>query len=31
MGHGNWATAPNYAGKVLRIYQQMLAFAEANS
>jgi Mannosyl-glycoprotein endo-beta-N-acetylglucosaminidase len=27
MGHGNWATDPNYAGKVLRIYAGMLAFA----
>jgi hypothetical protein len=24
MGHGNWATDPNYAGKVLRIYLSML-------
>jgi len=31
MGHGNWATDPNYAAKVRRVYQQMLAFAEANS
>jgi flagellum-specific peptidoglycan hydrolase FlgJ len=28
MGHGNWATDPNYAGKVLRIYLQMLAYAD---
>jgi hypothetical protein len=27
MGHGNWATDPNYAGKVLRIYSAMLAFS----
>ncbi len=27
MGGGNWATDPNYAGKVLRIYEQMLNFA----
>ena len=27
MGHGNWATDPNYAAKVLRIYAQMLAHA----
>jgi hypothetical protein len=26
MGHGNWATDPNYAGKVLRVYAAMLAF-----
>jgi hypothetical protein len=30
MGHGNWATDPNYSGKVLRIYQSMVAFAQAN-
>ena len=30
MGGGNWATDPNYAGKVLRIYQKMLDFAAAN-
>lgn len=28
MGHGNWATDPNYAGKVLRVYARMLAFAD---
>jgi hypothetical protein len=26
MGNGNWATAPNYATVVLRIYNQMLTF-----
>jgi len=28
MGHGNWATDPNYSGKVLHIYSEMVAFAE---
>lgn len=27
MGHGNWATDPNYSTKVLNIYQQMLDWA----
>jgi hypothetical protein len=27
MGNGNWATDPNYAGKVLKVYLRMLAFA----
>jgi hypothetical protein len=27
MGHGNWATDPAYAGKVLRTYAEMLDFA----
>jgi hypothetical protein len=27
MGHGNWATDPNYAGKVLRTYSAMLTYA----
>lgn len=27
MGNGNWATDPNYSGKVLRIYEQMGAHA----
>ena len=26
MGHGNWATDPNYAGKVIGIYNSMIAF-----
>ncbi|HEY6318252.1 MAG TPA: glucosaminidase domain-containing protein [Acidimicrobiia bacterium] len=29
MGHGNWATDPNYSGKVLHIYAEMLAFAQS--
>jgi peptidoglycan hydrolase CwlO-like protein len=29
MGHGNWATDPNYSGKVIHIYDEMLAFAQA--
>ena len=28
MGHGNWATDPNYSQKVLHIYGAMLAFAQ---
>jgi len=27
MGHGNWATDPNYAGKVLRVYLTMLTYS----
>ena len=27
MGHGNWATDPNYSGKVIGIYKQMVAYA----
>ncbi len=27
MGHGNWATDPNYAGKVIGVYRSMAAFA----
>jgi predicted nucleic acid-binding Zn-ribbon protein len=30
MGHGNWATDPNYAGKVLSVYSSMEAFAGAH-
>ena len=30
MGNGNWATDPNYAGKVLKLYANMLAYAAAN-
>jgi peptidoglycan hydrolase CwlO-like protein len=26
MGHGNWATDPNYAGKVIGVYRSMVAF-----
>jgi hypothetical protein len=28
MGHGNWATDPDYAGKVLKVYLRMLTFAQ---
>jgi hypothetical protein len=27
MGHGNWATDPNYAGKVIGVYNAMVAFS----
>ena len=27
MGHGNWATDPNYAGKVIGVYHSMVAFS----
>jgi hypothetical protein len=27
MGHGNWATDPNYSGKVVGVYNSMAAFA----
>jgi peptidoglycan hydrolase CwlO-like protein len=30
MGHGNWATDPNYAGKVINVYDQMTAYATAH-
>ncbi len=30
MGHGNWATDPNYAGKVIGVYNQMVAYAQAH-
>jgi peptidoglycan hydrolase CwlO-like protein len=29
MGHGNWATDPSYSGKVIHIFDEMLAFAQA--
>ena len=29
MGNGNWATAPNYATVVLRVYNQMLTVQRA--
>jgi hypothetical protein len=29
MGHGNWATDPNYASKVLRVYLTMLTYSAA--
>ena len=28
MGNGNWATDPNYSGKVLKIYASMVAYAQ---
>ncbi len=28
MGHGNWATAPNYASAVIGVYRRMVAFAQ---
>ena len=28
MGHGNWATAPNYASAVLNVYHQMVAYTQ---
>jgi peptidoglycan hydrolase CwlO-like protein len=28
MGHGNWATDKSYSGKVLRVYADMVAFAQ---
>jgi predicted nucleic acid-binding Zn-ribbon protein len=28
MGHGNWATDPNYSGKVIAIYDAMVAFSQ---
>ncbi len=31
MGHGNWATDPNYSGKVLRVYADMVAYANTGS
>jgi hypothetical protein len=30
MGNGNWATDPGYAPKVIRVYNQMVAFANAH-
>jgi len=27
MGHGNWATDPNYSGKVIGVYRSMVAFS----
>lgn len=29
MGHGNWATDPNYSDKVMKIYAGMVAFASS--
>ena len=28
MGHGNWATDPAYAGKVIAVYRSMVAFTQ---
>jgi predicted nucleic acid-binding Zn-ribbon protein len=28
MGHGNWATDPNYSDKVMKIYASMVAYAQ---
>ena len=28
MGHGNWATDPNYASKVIGVYHHMVAYAQ---
>ena len=30
MGHGNWATDPNYSGKVLNVYAAMVAFTRGS-
>jgi hypothetical protein len=30
MGHGNWATDPNYSTKVLNVYNQMVAYAQGH-
>ena len=30
MGHGNWATDPNYASKVIGVYQRMVAYAQSH-
>ena len=29
MGHGNWATDPNYSDKVMKIYAGMVAYASS--
>jgi peptidoglycan hydrolase CwlO-like protein len=29
MGHGNWATDPAYSGKVIRVFNAMVAFAQS--
>ena len=28
MGNGNWATDPNYSGKVISVYRRMVTFAQ---
>jgi len=30
MGHGNWATDPNYSGKVIGVYHRMVAWAQSH-
>jgi hypothetical protein len=30
MGHGNWATDPNYSAKVIGVYHRMVAWAQAH-
>jgi Mannosyl-glycoprotein endo-beta-N-acetylglucosaminidase len=30
MGHGNWATDPSYAGKVISVYHHMVAFTQGS-
>jgi hypothetical protein len=30
MGHGNWATDPNYSGKVRTVYNQMVTYAQGH-
>ncbi len=30
MGHGNWATDPNYSGKVIGIHKQMVAYTQGH-
>lgn len=30
MGHGNWATDPNYASKVIGVYHRMVAWAQSH-
>ena len=31
MGHGNWATDPNYSGKVIGVYRSMVAFSQGGA
>jgi hypothetical protein len=30
MGHGNWATDPNYSAKVINVYNQMFSYAQSH-
>ena len=30
MGHGNWATDPNYSAKVIGVYHRMVAWAQSH-